>query len=65
MIIVLESNLWINNLKDLDVCVCVCVLEEEIAGSDLHEPIWPHPSFLCSICFIYPLLVDLVMYSLT
>lgn len=46
----------------------MCVLEEEIAGTDLHEPIWPSlilPFSVGTISFIYPLLVDLVIYRLT
>lgn len=37
MIIVLESNLCTNNIKDLDIHMySMCVLDKKIAETDLH-----------------------------
>lgn len=60
MIIVLASHLCINNIKYLlcVIYVCVCVLEKEIAETDLHEPVWPSLSLpfssVCHLFYLFP-----------
>lgn len=57
MIIVLASNLCINNIKYLPCVILymyVCVLEKEIAETDLHEPVWPSLIVLfSSVCHLF------------